>query len=273
MAFDLYKETASIAVLTSELYSGDDPTHRALPRNQAICVGLLVRVVKFMTAVMQLVSGTPKRREVVLALNRSILESATNLRYLLLKNDETTFNQFALSGLGPERELYDVIQENIGKRAGEIWPIEARMLKSLDRVCRLAGLAIADVPKKTSWVDLRSQLTALDAEYFYLFIQRIGSHAIHGTWTDLALHHLDESGDGLAPSPEWARVDTRILSPICLLVLDAIRDYIAHYFGHVPETGFLIERSNDLTTRLSKVDQAHEAWLNTRSTPKPAAPG
>jgi hypothetical protein len=54
------------------------------------------------------------RGEVVMALNHSIYESATNLRFLLLlKNDPKTYDEFVRTSLGPERELFDQIQANI----------------------------------------------------------------------------------------------------------------------------------------------------------------
>lgn len=84
IAFELYKETGIVLAVCSHSYIGEESGKGALNRNQAICAGLLVRIAKFMTAVLQLVS-TADRGEVVLALHRSILESATNLRFLLLK--------------------------------------------------------------------------------------------------------------------------------------------------------------------------------------------
>ncbi len=55
-----------------------------------------------MTAVASLVADDPDRADVVFALNRSITESATNLRYLLAKNEEQVFDQFVKAGLASE---------------------------------------------------------------------------------------------------------------------------------------------------------------------------
>jgi len=78
IAFELYKETGVVLAVCSHSYMGEEPGKCALNRNQAICAGLLVRIAKFMTAVLQLVS-TADQGEVVLALDRSILASTTNL--------------------------------------------------------------------------------------------------------------------------------------------------------------------------------------------------
>jgi hypothetical protein len=67
----------------------------------------------------------------VQALNRIIFESAVSLEFLVLSQDGKYFDQFVDFGLGPERELYDQIQANIQARAGEVWPIEERLLGSI----------------------------------------------------------------------------------------------------------------------------------------------
>jgi hypothetical protein len=264
LAFELYKETASLVVLASGLLSSPTGVQDGMPRDQAICVGLLVRIIKFMTAVMQLVSGDSRRREVVMSLTRSILESAVNVRYLLAKNDPDVFRSFVVSGLGPERELYDVIERNIKDRGGAVQPIEKRMLWSIERTCRLGGVTITDIPLKSSWVNLRERFNALGDEDLYLSVQRIGSHAVHGTWSDLILHHLDEAGNGLVADPEWALVDTRILCPPCYLVIEAVKAYLTHYFAGFRDLVVVEHRILDLLDRVRKVDHAHERWMSNR---------
>src|SRR5437868_244644 len=69
--------------------------------------------------------------EVSLALCRSILESATNVRFLLLKNSQELFDKFVLCSLTPERRLFDEIQSSVQTRGGTILPIEQRMLDSI----------------------------------------------------------------------------------------------------------------------------------------------
>ncbi len=262
LAFELYKETAIALSVCRHSYVAPQDGAKGLPRNQAICVGLLVRIVKLMTAVMGLVSENPNRGDVVFGLNRSILESATNLRYLLLKNEERFFDQFVRFSLAPEREQYDLIQRNITARYGEVLPIEKRMLTSIERVCRLSGVAITDVPSKAGdWGGgLRNRLDALGLADLYVGQQRLLSHAVHGTWVDLVQHHLSEvEGGRFEPDPTWSLVDVRMMLPVCLLVLPAAGEYLAVYFDPVPEAEPLVERIRDLMNRMRQVDQAHEA--------------
>jgi len=263
IAFELYKETGVVLAVCSHSYLGEEPGKGALNRNQAVCAGLLVRISKFMIAVMQLVS-TADRGEVVMALHRSILESAANLRFLLLKNEDKLYDEFIRFSLGPERELYDLIQDNIKMRGERVLPIEERMLKSIDRVCRLAGLKIEEVdPKFRNWGGgLRERLRALGEESLYVSIQRIPSHAVHGTWVDLVLHHLQETEGGFAPDPSWSPVDPRLLCPPCIRVLDAARTYLKTYFGDLPELKPLYHRIDDLQERIKKLDAGHEQWFS-----------
>ena len=200
----------------------------------------------------------------MLALNRSITESATNLRFLVAKNEERFFDQFVRFSLSPERELYDSIQENITARDGKVLPIEQRMLESIDGPCRLAGVKIADLsPKMGDWGGgLRNRLIALGEGEGYAAQHRVPSHAVHGTWIDLVKHHIRQADNGFKPDPTWSAVDTRLLLPICLLVLSAARDYIVAFFHPLPELEPLLQRIADLTSRVATVDEAHEEWFN-----------
>ena len=265
LAFELYKESAHVLAVCSHLYACSSPEEAALPRNQAICAGLLVRITKFMAAVASLVSQEADRADVVVALNRCITESATDLRFLMIKNEDRFFEQFVRVGLSSERELYDVIQKNITERGGETLPIERRMLKSIDKVCRLSGVAIADVQLKMgNWGGgLRSRLSAIGEGDAYPMLQRVPSHAIHGTWVDLVQHHLTEvDKGGFRPDPTSSRVDSRLMLPVCVLVLSAARTYVEGFFSSLCELEPLLERIADLIRRIMSVDETHEAWMN-----------
>jgi hypothetical protein len=261
LAFDLYRETAMVLVVTSQC----SPTENGvLTRNQAICAGLLVRIVKFMTAVMQLSSSTD-RAEIVMALNRSIHESEINLRFLLLKNEERFFDQFVLFSLGPEREMYDTIQQNIAARGGERLPIEDRMLESIARVCKASGIAIDQVdPKYRNWGGtVRDRLKELGEEDLYA-VQRIWSHAIHGTWVDLLFHNLRETDQGFELRSEYTAVDERLMLPLCTKLLQAAEQYIHFFFPGIPEINPLLDRIQDLSERIEKVDLTAEDWKSSK---------
>jgi hypothetical protein len=265
LAFELYKEAASVVNLASHLLDESAAINGGWQRNQAICAGLLVRISKFMIVVTQLSAGG-NRAEVIAALNRSILETAVNLEFLVTANDGQYFDKFVTIGLGPERELYDTIQANIAARGGEVLPIERRMLSSIDDVCRMSSVKIEDVDRKhKDWAgNVRARLQAIGKGEHYAAMMRVPSHAVHGNWVDLYKNHLEiNPKSGLfSPKSSFTYVDERHLGPIAIVVLDAQAPYLLHYFSGVPETGVLLARMDDLSGRISKVGGAHERLLN-----------
>lgn len=265
LAFDLYKETAGVLIVcASSIVSYEDLSEVRFNRNQAICIGLLVRIVKFMKATLAILSHGDELGEVILALLRCIGESAINVRYLILKNDDSLFDQYVKVSLGPEGELYDLIKGDIDQREGEALPVETRMLASIERLCKISGIKIEEVNRKhIEWGgSMRSRLKALEIERAYASVQRIPSHAIHGTWVDLALHHLEAKPGGFAPKFEESSVDTRLLAPICWFVLAAVKDYYGRFLATSPQTRPLDTRIDDLSDRLQKVHSAHEEWYH-----------
>ena len=265
LVFELYKEALSVVNLAAHILDEAASIKGGWPRNQAICAGLMVRITKFMLVVVQL-SAKGNRFEVVAALNRSIMESAVNLEFLVRKNDERFFDQFVKFSLGPERELYDLIKANIEARNGEVWPIELRMLKSIDDVCRISGVKIEDAERKYGdWGGgVKERLKALNKEEQYVSMQRIPSHAVHGTWVDLCQYHLkhDAKVDLFAPDNSFDWVDARALSQIAVVALDAVKPYIELYLADVPESKVISDRVVDLQKRMLMVDAAHEELLS-----------
>jgi len=265
LAFDLYKETAGVLIVcANSIVSYEDLSEVRFNRNQAICIGLLVRIVKFMKATLAILSHGDELGEVILALLRCIGESAINVRYLILQNDDSLFDQYVKISLGPEGELYDLIKGDIDKRGGEALPVETRMLASIERLCKISGIQIKDVNRKhIEWGgSMRSRLKALGIEQAYASVQRIPSHAIHGTWVDLVLHHLEAKPGGFAPKFEESPVDTRLLAPICVFVLAAVKDYYGRFLATSPQARPLDTRIDDLSDRLQKVHSAHEEWYH-----------
>lgn len=261
VVFELYKEALSVVNLAAHLLDKEAAAKGGWPRNQAICAGLLVRITKFMLVVTQL-SATGNRAEVVLALSRCIMESAINLEFLVRTQDGKFFDQFVKFSLGPERELYDRIQGNVAARNGELWPIEQRMLESINLVCRASGVRIEDVDRKSGdWGGgLRERLKAINKEELYVSMQRIPSHGVHGTWVDLYQHHLEYNAknDVYSPDPRFSWIDSRSLSPIAALVLNAVRPYLERFFSYSDDYRMLTARLDDVRQRLLIADRAHE---------------
>lgn len=261
LVFELYKETLTVVNLAAHLLNETDVVKGGWPRNQAICAGLLIRISKFMRVVVEL-AADGNRAEVVYALNRSILESAVNLEFLVRTKDDKFCEQFVKLSLAPERELYDLIQENIVARQGEVLPIEQRMMDSINDVCKVSGIRIEDVDRKSGdWGGgMRERLKAIKKEKTYAMVQRIPSHAVHGTWVDLYKNHLEylDGTDVYAPQPRFAWVDARFLGPVAVFVLDSARPYLEKFFAQMENFAMVKERLDDLEQRIIKAEQIHE---------------
>jgi Family of unknown function (DUF5677) len=263
--FELHKESAKFACVAAHLLDESAAQNGGWPRNQAICAGLMIRLSKFMLVVTQLSAGGD-RFEVVYALNRSIMESAINLEFLAKTREEKFFDQFVGFSLGPERELYDVIHTNVAARGGEALPVEQRMLASINNVCSMSGVKIETLNQKYGdWGGgLRARLKAIGKEERYVAMQRLPSHAVHGSWVDLCKYHLDydSKADVFKPHPDFSRVDARILGPIASLVLEAVEPYLQRYFPGIPETELLLGRMKDLQGRLHEAGDIHENLMS-----------
>jgi hypothetical protein len=272
LAHGLYREAGVVASVCSSVCTASG----TLPRNQAICAGFLVRIAKFMISIAQL-TASEDRREVVMALSRCITESATNLRFLILKKEDALYEAFIRSSLGPEREVVERIKANVKARNGKVLPIEERMLESVDRLCKTSGVKIEDLPARSAeWGgNMRQKLEALGlAEHAYVSLQRFGSHAVHGTWVDLLVHHLTEqpgsNGSEFKPRGDFSEVDERLLGQNALYVLDGAEAYLHHFCGDVEELKTLYARITDLKTRIIRVMEADEKNVQKRRGQLPA---
>lgn len=259
VAFNLYKELAGIVVLCAGAMVGSDVTPRVLDRNRAIVAGLLVRIYKFMRAILQL-AADGEAGEVTLALNRSILESATDIQYLCKDDAPGRFDRYVKDGLSTERALYDRVQANVEERGSKL-PIEERLMAGVVDIFRLSGVAIEDVDPKQKGLDYASRLRELGREEQYLFLQKIPSATVHGTWLDLLHHHIKEKDDGFVVRFEPTPADPRGLLPIGMLVLDALKGFLHRHLSAAPESVVVDERLDDLRERLRLVDESHEKWL------------
>ena len=261
LVYELYKEAGSLVCISSAVHFGDTADAIKLDRNQAVCVGLLVRIAKYMVSVVKL-SADIEHGETVQALNRCIIESAVNLRYLLLKDDYEVYDRFVKNGLVAERELYDMIQENITARGGEQLAIEQGMLNSIKDTCELSGLAVEEIdPKAGSWGgSFRDRLTSLGYDWpAYTVLERIPSHAIHGDWVDLVKNHLLPKGDRFEPNYDRLNTDGELLSPVAIFVVEAARAYLGKYFD-LPDAEPLHQRLDSVQERLVRVESARQDW-------------
>ncbi len=272
LAFELFKEAACLTSIASCSYKTELPTKFPWQRNQAVCAGLLTRTVKFMLAVGRLYASGDSA-EVSLALCRSILESATNVRFLLLENSQSLFDEFVRCSLTPERRLFDEIQKNIQARNGTVLPIEQRMLDSIERTRAASNIRLQDAPTafKNWGGDLFQKLDKLKIAARYTPHQRVMSHSVHGDWVDLLLFHLSEKAGCFGPNADSCPEEPGLFLPVSFGVLEATTDYLQHYYPTSPDTKMLQERIRRLVERIKCILIAHEGF-RCQGSPETAPP-
>jgi hypothetical protein len=263
LAFELYKETSSVSVLVCGLFESYGDSNGHLERNQAVCAGLITRITKLMRSVLVLlIDRISEHGEVIMIINRCIVESTIKLKFFCEKATQQDFNNFIKSSLKSEKEAYKQIKNKIQTTGCEL-PIEKRMLNSMERTFRLSGYSIKDLDSVPRFKKYKDILIALDMELAHVFIQGVPSHAIHGDWADMILHNLEETDKGFVPKLESSIPDVRLICPINILILDSITSYINKYFSDHPKViSIILERISDLKDRNIKVDNYHEDSLD-----------
>lgn len=258
VSLELYRETARVIRVVAQHH---EPA-RLKDMDRVICCGLLVRITKFMVGVGSLMAMHPRIGEVIQALNRCQMESAINILFLLRKNDPEVFTDFVKRSLGPEREFYDQVKSDIAEAGGVATPMAERILRSIERVFEHSGVKLEEVSAKhQEWGgNMRAKLKEVDWEQLYSSY-RIGSHAVHGTWVDVLMRHVEYGGDeGFAAELMFDIADSRLLNPVARINLEALAEYVRRWFSE-EDAKLVFDRIIDLITRSKAVSVAFETWL------------
>ena len=259
LIFELVKETVGVMDAVS-VYGSVAGGRVLMDRGRAVCTGLVVRMEKLLMSAVKL-SSDEEHGETVGILSRCVIESSIDLRYLLVKNSDEIYERFVKVGLRGERNLYDLINSNIEKRSGVVLGIEARMLGSIERTCDGSGVDIEDVSARAgAWGgDLRAKMRFLGLDDDGYFLQTMMSQSVHGGWSDLVLNHLVAEENGYRVNTRHKGTDGKLLGPMALLALAGAREYVVEMCD--PEESLpLLERVDDLLSRLARVEGADPGW-------------
>ncbi|WP_316203352.1 DUF5677 domain-containing protein [Bradyrhizobium sp. SZCCHNS3051] len=265
LASELLREVTSyVSVAACTL--GEAPTWT---RDQAAVGGNLVRLTKLLSAYLDQI--VQKRFETSMILSRLAFETIVNARYLIANFSPELVNMFVRHSLRHERRLRDTIQANIAERGGEVLHIEQRMLNSIDRAARTAGITLdsVDLRDRTPWggKDLRRKAEAVGFGEAYLAVFGGMSHNVHGSWHDLYQFHLDvDDAGGFTPKLEWCRPRPQPLFALGHLSLYAVTDFLTFIGGETAIDQFR-GQLRDLDERIEYVDKAHESYLSRKTWP------
>ena len=131
---------------------------------------------------------------------RSLNESAIKIMWLCESDTENRAKRMIADGLKVELEFEAEIRKNIEESGVEPTALEARMLKSIANHFSAAELTRDEVTKIKKLPDMYSILDGIGLSRLqYVVHQRLGSHAVHGTWPSLLADYLTPSGDEAFP--------------------------------------------------------------------------
>ncbi len=237
--FEWYKFVGSLNAFVAHIQK-ESPAFRPIqPQHYHVLIGLLNRCARLMLANVAL-SHEGRFGETTAIVDRCIFESAIKIVWLCRDPSDEKFARYLADGLKTEIEFKAEIETNIEARRGEALPIESRMLKSIANHIASSGLSESEITRAKKLPDMASILAAVGhARLMYVVAHRIGSHHVHGTWSSLLIHYLEEREDqpGYNFQPRGHDCDTNFnqFAFVPLTVLEALAAYV----------GLVLEDSSD----------------------------
>jgi hypothetical protein len=225
--FEWYKYVGSLCNMVACLDS-TSPALRPLPGvHYAVIIGLLNRCSRLMVANVRL-SCTRRYGETTRLIDRSIAETAVKIQWLCQEDSPERFARYIADALRNDLLMKEHIEENIKNRGGRALAIENRMLDSIQRSIERGGMTETEVRAAGRLPDFASICRDLGFEdRFYLVVQRMGSHAVHGTWSDLLFNYLRyEEGQGFHPRDHDVETQDVQYIVVCRLVMAAIVSFV-----------------------------------------------
>lgn len=220
------KHVGILATHLNLINPGSHATVKRPPIQYAVLRGLINRSCRILLAMLKIATEN-KQGEIVMLLSRCLFESCTKLRWLILRDNEEMFLRYLADGLKAEFELREIISRNVQDRDGKSLVIEDRMLRSIQSTIAAAPYAEDELKDAKKLPDLASMCRELGyGDLGYVALQRLGSHAVHGTWPDLLFHYLEEKDGSFTLQDNTVPPDQNSFVVSSLLLLAALREYV-----------------------------------------------
>lgn len=228
LLFEWYKWSGLVANQVASI-DPTSPAYRQLPVTHVAALrGLLNRMSRLMVAILRLASAK-KHGEATRLLNRSVLETAVVLQWLCAEDTTDAFTRYFAKGLSAELHLKRDILNKVAARGGKALVIEERMLATIDHMLKLTAMTEEEVMRVKPLPDLASIYRRLGiSESAYIVAQRLGSHAVHGTWPDLLFHYIEQEGDAFVLTDNVVPADASQLSIGALFVLSSVKAFVRY---------------------------------------------
>lgn len=231
-------------------------------RHEAVLVGHLVRLYKLISALLD--QTCQHRRETSFIFARLAVECIVNSMFLIKNDRPEVVQSYIEHSMRHEKRLRDRIRANIAARGGEVWPIEKRMLASIERSAKESGVDLdrIDPPKNWAGKNLFEKAQDVGLEEAYLGAFAGPSHSVHGNWQDLLEYHLEAEDDGFSPDFEWHAPRPQSLTTVAHLTVITLREFFSEIIG--PAGNAVAEKLPDLYERIQRLAHLHEEFLAAR---------
>ncbi len=265
VAVDLLIEIGEIACYLYSTHPLDENlAPRKWNRNEAIVMGLMVRIVKLQVEVLD--ANQKDKLESVQIMARCLCETVINILYLLQnRGNNQFFDQYVAHSLRSEKELLERILFNIKKRKGAEVPIEKRMKRSILKSFDVAGIKPEEVDLKvrSEWTKIslykRAKFVGLGEQYLAAFA--LLCHEVHGNWQDLLRHHLEYKDGEFKPYMKSLHSRPQIIIAVALFSAYACWEYSKSFLPECLKREQMRECVEALIEKCQKLDRAHERYV------------
>ncbi|MEN6586596.1 MAG: DUF5677 domain-containing protein [Sulfuricella sp.] len=259
LSVELLIETGSYVCIAGNIVP---PSGDAWNRHEAVLVGHLVRLYKLISALLE--QTCQHRRETSFIFARLAFECIVNMMFLI-KNDRSEITQsYVEHSMRHEKRLRDRTRANIAARGGEAWPIEERMLTSIETSATKSGVDLDQISPPKNWAGKNLFEKAQEVGLAEAYLGAFGgpSHSVHGNWQDLLEYHLETEADGFTPNFGWHQPRTQLLTTTALLTTITLNEYFSKIIG--PAGSGVVEKLSDLRDRIQLLANLHEEFLASR---------
>jgi hypothetical protein len=261
LSVDLLIEASSYVCIAGNIVP---PRGNAWNRHEAVLIGHLVRLYKLNSALLD--QTCQHRRETSFIFARLAFECIVNTLFLIRNDRSEVVQSYIEHSMRHEKRLRDRIHANITARAGEIWPIEKRMLASIEKSAKNSDINLDHIDPPKNWAGKnlfdKAQNVGLDEAYLGAFAGP--SHTVHGNWQDLLEYHLKVEDGGFLPDFGWHTPRPQLLTTIAQLTVTTLGEFFSEIIG--PAGNDVSEKLADLHERIQLLVQLHEEFLAKRTT-------
>jgi Family of unknown function (DUF5677) len=259
LSVDLLVEASSYVCIAGNIV----PPSRKWNRHEAVLIGHLVRLYKLNSALLD--QTCQHRRETTFIFARLAFECIVNTMFLI-RNDRSEITQsYVEHSMRHEKRLRDKIRANVATRGGETWPIESRMLASIEKSANKSDVDLDRInpPKYWAGKNLFDKARDVGLGEAYLGAFAGPSHSVHGNWQDLLEYNLEVADGGFLPDFEWHAPRPQLLTTMAQLTVSTLSEFFSEIIG--PAGVGVAERLPDLHERIQSLVHLHEEYLATRT--------